>query len=77
MYVMSAIKTGGVTFTSRTHMCGELTHGDISKPVTICGWLQYQRMNGQFIVLRDANGTVQVVINDSKVSYLFGSFVRY
>lgn len=57
----------GVSFTSRTHMCGDLTSADISKHVKLCGWLQYQRMNGRFLVLRDAVGTVQVAVLNSKV----------
>lgn len=55
------------SFTHRTHMCGLLRATDVSKQVKISGWLQYQRMGGLFVVLRDAFGTVQVVISDSQV----------
>jgi aspartyl-tRNA synthetase len=49
-------------------MCGKLRADDVSKQVKICGWLQYQRMGGLFVVLRDAFGTVQVVMSDPQLA---------
>ena len=51
-------------------MCGQLRASDVSKTVRLSGWLQYQRMAGMFIVLRDALGTVQVVMPDQQVREL-------
>ena len=49
-------------------MCGDLTSIDVSKRVKISGWLQYQRIGGKFLVLRDACGAVQVAVFDAKVN---------
>jgi len=72
---IGAVFKPGISFTSRTHMCGELTTVDISKRVSICGWLQYQRMNGRFLVLRDACGTIQIAVLNAKVSWLIRNSV--
>lgn len=48
-------------YTCRTHNCGELRDSDIGKEVTICGWLEFSRMN-KFFTLRDAYGHTQVLI---------------
>jgi len=55
------------TFSHRTHMCGELTSADVSRRVTVCGWLQHLRHSGLFLVLRDAYGVVQAVISNPEV----------
>jgi len=47
-------------YTDRTDMCGALRTLDISRRVKLYGWVQHQRLGGQFIVLRDASGIVQV-----------------
>ena len=57
------------SFSRRTHMCGQLTSSDLSQHVVVCGWLQHQRMSGQFLVLRDAFGTVQVVLTSNEVIF--------
>uniref|UniRef100_T1J196 Aminoacyl-transfer RNA synthetases class-II family profile domain-containing protein n=1 Tax=Strigamia maritima TaxID=126957 RepID=T1J196_STRMM len=49
------------SFTYRTHTCGELNLGHEGKKVTICGWLQYQRM-GLFATLKDTYGIMQLLI---------------
>lgn len=48
-------------FTYRTHNCGELSAKDEGKEVTLCGWLEYARMN-RFFTLRDGYGQTQVMI---------------
>jgi aspartyl-tRNA synthetase len=49
----------------RTHNCGELTITDVSKQVTLCGWIQKSRDLGgmTFIDLRDRYGLTQLVFN--------------
>lgn len=51
-------------YTCRTHNCGELRNTHVGKQVTICGWLQFQRM-GKFFTLRDGYGETQVIIPES------------
>lgn len=48
-------------FTYRSHNCGELRESDIGKEVTLCGWLEFSRMN-KFITLRDGYGHTQILI---------------
>src|SRR5690606_5689150 len=49
----------------RTHTCGELTINDLSKEVSLCGWVQKSRDLGgmTFIDLRDRYGLTQLVFN--------------
>ncbi|NXA42598.1 SYDM protein, partial [Eudromia elegans] len=49
------------SFVARTSTCGELRSAHVGRPVTLCGWIQYQRQ-GLFLVLRDFQGLTQVII---------------
>ncbi|XP_036129413.1 aspartate--tRNA ligase, mitochondrial [Molossus molossus] len=49
------------SFVARTNTCGELRSSHLGQEVTLCGWIQYRRQN-LFLVLRDFQGLVQVVI---------------
>ncbi|KAL3858497.1 hypothetical protein ACJMK2_013085 [Sinanodonta woodiana] len=59
-----------VSYTHRTHTCGELRETDIGKTVQLSGWLQYHRMGGLFLILRDWQGLVQCVVSQGKESLL-------
>jgi aspartyl-tRNA synthetase len=48
-------------YANRTHTCGELTEAHVGQDVTLCGWLEFQRMK-KFLVLRDGYGCTQVVV---------------
>uniref|UniRef100_A0A182MM31 Aminoacyl-transfer RNA synthetases class-II family profile domain-containing protein n=1 Tax=Anopheles culicifacies TaxID=139723 RepID=A0A182MM31_9DIPT len=48
-------------FTTRSHNCGELRISHVGQEVTLCGWLEFSRMN-KFFTLRDGYGTVQSII---------------
>ncbi|XP_055635147.1 aspartate--tRNA ligase, mitochondrial [Toxorhynchites rutilus septentrionalis] len=54
-------------FTNRTHNCGELRTSHAGQNVTLCGWLEFSRMN-KFFTLRDGYGATQIVIPDELVS---------
>ncbi len=49
----------------RTHTCGQLRAADTGKEVTLCGWVETHRIQGQlsFILLRDRYGITQVFLN--------------
>ncbi|XP_054320790.1 aspartate--tRNA ligase, mitochondrial isoform X2 [Pongo pygmaeus] len=49
------------SFVVRTNTCGELRSSHLGQEVTLCGWIQYRRQN-TFLVLRDFDGLVQVII---------------
>lgn len=56
-------------FTYRTHNCGELSGKDVGKQVTLCGWLEFSRMN-KFLVLRDGYGQTQCLIPEERADSL-------
>lgn len=57
----------------RTHTCGELTIKDVSKEVTLCGWVATRRDHGKiiFIDVRDRYGITQITFlpKDSPDAY--------
>lgn len=55
----------------RTHEAGRLRASDISKVVTLAGWVARRRDHGgvAFIDVRDASGVVQVVVRDEAVAH--------
>jgi len=54
----------------RTHGAGTLRATDVGSTVTLAGWVSRRRDHGgvAFIDLRDASGSVQVVIRDEKIA---------
>ena len=62
-----------MTGLKRTNYCGDLRISDVSKEVTVCGWVQRCRDLGQliFIDLRDRTGVVQLAFNDKTDKDIF------
>ena len=54
----------------RTHTCGELRASDVGKSVALCGWLYTTRLGAAFVLIRDAYGITQVVLEPSVVLFL-------
>ncbi len=54
----------------RTHGAGSLRKSDVGSTVALAGWVSRRRDHGgvAFIDLRDATGSVQVVIRDEKIA---------
>lgn len=50
-------------YTERSCTCGELRREHVGRKVTLCGWLEFQRMN-TFVVVRDAYGQTQLLIRE-------------
>lgn len=49
----------------RTHTCGELNSSNVGQNVTLCGWLEFQRLD-RFAVLRDGYGSTQVIVPENR-----------
>lgn len=49
----------------RTHTCGALNSSHLKQKVSLCGWLEFQRMNC-FAVLRDGYGSTQIIIPENR-----------
>lgn len=49
----------------RTHNCGELRAEHAGQHVTLCGWVEFHRIQGKlsFIIIRDRYGSTQVFVN--------------
>ena len=56
----------------RTHTCGELRLADVTKEITVSGWVQKSRDLGgmTFIDLRDRYGIIQLAFNMDSNSVL-------
>jgi len=54
----------------RTHNAGDIRASHIGHEITLAGWVARRRDHGgvAFIDLRDASGSVQVVISDEKIA---------
>ncbi|MBU0683712.1 MAG: aspartate--tRNA ligase [Candidatus Omnitrophica bacterium] len=52
----------------KTHTCGELTVKDVSKEVSLCGWVAARRDHGEiiFMDIRDKFGITQIVFDPEK-----------
>src|SRR3989344_124306 len=49
----------------RTHACGEVSEQDVSKTVSLCGWVDTLRVSGKiaFLLLRDRTGIIQIFLD--------------
>ena len=61
----------------RTHTCGELRLADVTKEITVSGWVQKSRDLGgmTFIDLRDRYGIIQLAFNMDSNSVLCESII--
>ncbi|XP_029309934.1 aspartate--tRNA ligase, mitochondrial isoform X2 [Cottoperca gobio] len=59
--------TGPISLSFRSHTCGELTSHHVGEKVTLCGWVQYRRLD-LFVILRDFSGLAQVLIPQKEVT---------
>ncbi|KAK9888891.1 hypothetical protein WA026_001112 [Henosepilachna vigintioctopunctata] len=59
------------SYTYRNITCGDLRLDNVGSKVTLCGWLEFQRLS-KFIILRDGYGQTQLILreNDEKLSNL-------
>ncbi|KAK7095038.1 aspartate--tRNA ligase, mitochondrial-like [Littorina saxatilis] len=57
--------SSATSYTGRTHLCGSLRNSHAGQKVVLCGWLQHSRQD-QFLVLKDWDGAVQLVLTDEK-----------
>jgi aspartyl-tRNA synthetase len=58
----------------RDRNCGELNINDVTKDVTLCGWIASRRDHGEiiFMDLRDKHGVTQIVFDPEKDRQLHG-----
>uniref|UniRef100_A0A671MU63 Aspartate--tRNA ligase, mitochondrial-like n=1 Tax=Sinocyclocheilus anshuiensis TaxID=1608454 RepID=A0A671MU63_9TELE len=64
-----------LSFSLRSHTCGELCSSHVDEEVTLCGWIQYLRQD-LFVILRDFSGLVQILIpQDESKSELKNAFL--
>ena len=63
--------------TFRTHTCGELKKSDVSKNVTLCGWVMRRRDHGGlvFVDLRDRYGLTQIIVQPEKAEHIKPEYV--
>ena len=47
---------------SRTHWCGKLRECNVGEQVQLTGWIQFNRLQKKFVLIRDATGVVQLII---------------
>jgi aspartyl-tRNA synthetase len=62
-------ESGTESTSMRDVMCGELSHTDIGRTVSVCGWVSRRREHGEhlaFIDLRDYTGIVQCVVDGAQ-----------
>ena len=62
---------GSSKFCERTHTCGDLGIEHVDSKVILYGWLQFKRLTGRFLTLRDAHGTTQISVDENSVRYIF------
>jgi aspartyl-tRNA synthetase len=62
----------------RTHECGALRASDAGTDVTLAGWVHHRRDHGKiiFLDLRDASGTVQIVVHPDVAADVAGTVQR-
>jgi len=53
-----------LSYSYRTHLCGDLRESNVGETITVSGWIQSTRMN-RFLLLRDISGMCQVVMTDN------------
>ncbi len=52
-------------WSNRSHTCGELRPEHRDQRVVLSGWVQYVRLGGRFVLLRDAHGVTQLVLPEA------------
>ena len=67
MIIFLVVRSSNSYCKKKSHNCGEIREENAGLKVSLCGWLQYKRLSGYFITLRDAHGVTQVVLPEEKV----------
>ncbi len=57
--------SAGDNWSWRSHTCGDLRRKHKGCRVTLSGWVQFVRMGGRFVLLRDAYGVIQLNLPES------------